>query len=137
SQHPLASAIVKIAEERKLNITHQQVEEFQSLTGKGVKAKINDQLYYVGSPLLFENKISIEMNEQMASLQIQGKTVMLLGTDEKILLLLAVADKVRESAKEVIHQLQQIGIEKTIMLTGDNERTASNISNMIGVNEKK
>ena len=54
SQHPLASAIIRKAEERGLKFNDVSVEEFQSITGKGVKAKVNNQMYYVGSPNLFE-----------------------------------------------------------------------------------
>ncbi|MGJ3223753.1 HAD-IC family P-type ATPase, partial [Geobacillus thermoleovorans] len=75
SQHPLASAIIRKAEEDGLNFNDVSVEEFQSITGKGVKAKVNNEMYYVGSPGLFEellpNGIQSEIKEQMTTLQTQ------------------------------------------------------------------
>ncbi len=141
SQHPLASAIIRKAEEDGLNFNDVSVEEFQSITGKGVKAKVNNEMYYVGSPGLFEellpNGIQSEIKEQITTLQIQGKTVMALGTEKEILALIAVADEIRESSKEVIRKLHQVGIEKTVMLTGDNQRTAEAIGKQVGVSDIK
>ncbi|QSB48713.1 heavy metal translocating P-type ATPase [Parageobacillus toebii] len=141
SQHPLASAIIRKAEEDGLNFNDVSVEEFQSITGKGVKAKVNNEMYYVGSPGLFEellpNGIQSEIKEQITALQTQGKTVMALGTEKEILALIAVADEIRESSKEVIRKLHQVGIEKTVMLTGDNQRTAEAIGKQVGVSDIK
>jgi Zn2+/Cd2+-exporting ATPase len=141
SQHPLASAIIRKAEEDGLNFNDVSVEEFQSITGKGVKAKVNNEMYYVGSPSLFEellpNGIQSEIKEQITALQTQGKTVMALGTEKEILALIAVADEIRESSKEVIRKLHQVGIEKTVMLTGDNQRTAEAIGKQVGVSDIK
>ncbi|ODA15093.1 cadmium transporter, partial [Geobacillus thermoleovorans] len=141
SQHPLASAIIRKAEEDGLNFNDLSVEEFQSITGKGVKAKVNNAMYYVGSPGLFEellpNGIQSEIKEQITTLQTQGKTVMILGTEKEILALIAVADEIRESSKEVIRKLHQVGIEKTVMLTGDNQRTAEAIGKQVGVSDIK
>lgn len=141
SQHPLASAIIRKAEEDGLNFNDVSVEEFQSITGKGVKAKVNNEMYYVGSPGLFEellpNGIQSKIKEQITDLQTQGKTVMVLGTEKEILALIAVADEIRESSKEVIRKLHQVGIEKTVMLTGDNQRTAEAIGKQVGVSDIK
>nr|MBO2482712.1 cadmium-translocating P-type ATPase [Bacillaceae bacterium] len=141
SQHPLASAIIRKAEEDGLNFNDVSVKEFQSITGKGVKAKVNNAMYYVGSPGLFEellpNGIQSEIKEQITTLQTQGKTVMALGTEKEILALIAVADEIRESSKEVIRKLHQVGIEKTVMLTGDNQRTAEAIGKQVGVSDIK
>ena len=87
------------------------VEDFQSITGKGIKAKVNNEMYYVGSPNLFEeilpNNMDKSIKEQISTLQTQGKTVMILGTENEILCLIAVADQVRETSKEVIQKLHQ------------------------------
>ncbi|HAB7379113.1 TPA_asm: cadmium-translocating P-type ATPase [Listeria monocytogenes] len=140
SQHPLASAIMRKAEENGLNFNDVVVEEFQSITGKGVKAKVNNELYYVGSPNLFEetllNGIEASIIENITRMQTQGKTVMVLGTEKEILSLIAVADEMRESSKEVISKLDVMGIE-TVMLTGDNQRTASAIGKLVGVSDIK
>lgn len=139
SQHPLASAIVKKAEEGGLKFNEITVENFQSITGKGVKAKINQNVYYVGSPNLFEeifpNGVEKAVDDQIAKLQKQGKTVMVFGTEKVILALIAVADKLRDSAKKAIQKLYRSGIEKTVMLTGDNKKTAETIGKAVGVSE--
>lgn len=140
SQHPLASAIMRKAEESGIKYQDIEVNDFQSITGKGIKAKIHGCLYYVGSPSLFEGMHGILSTNQKAmieKMQSQGKTVMILGTERGILALIAVADEVRESSKEVIQKLHQVGIEKTVMLTGDNERTAQAIGKQVGVSEVK
>ncbi|BAK18239.1 cation transport ATPase (plasmid) [Solibacillus silvestris StLB046] len=140
SQHPLASAIMRKAEENGLNFKGVVVEEFQSITGKGVKAKVNNEMYYVGSPNLFEetlqNGIETSITENITRMQIQGKTVMVLGTEKEILSLIAVADEMRESSKEVISKLNHMGVE-TVMLTGDNQRTAEAIGKQVGVSDIK
>ena len=115
------------------------VEDFQSITGKGVKAKVNNEMYYVGSPKIFEEIHGVlESNQkrQINDIEAQGKTVMVLGNEEEILSLIAVADEIRETSKAVINQLNKIGIE-TVMLTGDNERTAREIGKQVGVSDVK
>lgn len=140
SQHPLASAIMRKAEENGLNFKGIVVEEFQSITGKGVKAQVNNEMYYVGNPNLFEetfrNGIETSITENITSMQTQGKTVMVLGTEKEILSLIAVADEMRESSKEVISKLNHMGVE-TVMLTGDNQRTAEAIGKQVGVSDIK
>lgn len=139
SQHPLASAIVRKAENLGEDLTL-VVEDFQSITGKGVKANVNGELYYVGSPKLFaelHSDISVETNQRIEELQKQGKTVMVLGTEQQILALIAVADEVRDSSTVVIKQLHEIGIKKTIMLTGDNQATAEAIGRRLNVTDVK
>ncbi|MDF8247648.1 HAD-IC family P-type ATPase, partial [Listeria monocytogenes] len=95
--------------------------------------------YYVGSPNLFEElyqSIESDRKQKITEMQTQGKTVMVLGTEEEILSLIAVADEMRESSKEVISKLNNIGIE-TVMLTGDNKRTATAIGKRVGVSDIK
>ncbi len=139
SQHPLASAILRYAENTNVDFTSYQVEDFQSITGKGVKALVNEKLYYIGSPKLFDEletlTVSQEIKQQILALQNDGKTVMVLGTDKDILAFIAVADEVRDTSKEVIQKLHEIGIKKTVMLTGDNKGTAQAIGKRLGVSE--
>ncbi|WP_153127035.1 heavy metal translocating P-type ATPase [Peribacillus tepidiphilus] len=139
SQHPLASAILRYAENKNIDFVSYQVEDFQSITGKGVKALVNGKLYYIGSSKLFEElenvAVSQEMKQQILALQNEGKTVMVLGTDQEALAFIAVADEVRETSKSVIQKLHEIGIQKTVMLTGDNKGTALAIGKQLGVSE--
>jgi Cd2+/Zn2+-exporting ATPase len=141
SQHPLASAILRKAEEQQLDFLGTEVEEFNSITGKGVKGKVNGNLYYIGSPKLFTelkaSNLSQDKLNQIEELQKQGKTVMVLGTEQQVLAFIAVADEVRHSGKDVIQKLHDLGIKKTIMLTGDNHATAEAIGNRVGVAEVK
>lgn len=139
SQHPLASAIVRKAKQRGADLSS-SVDHFQSITGKGVKASVGQQQYYIGSPKLFdelEAKVSRSIREQIIMLQTQGKTVMVLGTPHEVIALIAVADAVRDSSKAVINELHSIGVKKTIMLTGDNQATANAIGQQLGVAEIK
>jgi Zn2+/Cd2+-exporting ATPase len=139
SQHPLASAVIKKAEEDGIAYKDVQVNDFTSITGKGIKGTINGATYYIGSPKLFEEVqkegIAPRIREEIRALQDRGKTVMVFGTDKEVQAIVAVADELRENSKDVIDQLHSLGIEKTIMLTGDNKGTAEAIGEQAGVSE--
>jgi Cd2+/Zn2+-exporting ATPase len=139
SQHPLASAIMKKAEADQLAYQLVDIEDFSSITGKGIKGMVNGENYLVGSPTLFEeiltDGIQTDIKKNIEDLQSQGKTVMVAGTEKNILALVAVADEVRENSQLVIEKLHALGIEKTIMLTGDNARTALAIGKQVGVSD--
>jgi Zn2+/Cd2+-exporting ATPase len=137
SQHPLASAIMKKAEQEKLPYQEISIEDFSSITGKGIKGKVNGIMYYVGSPNLFEEMLTTgipsNLKVSITDLQNKGNTVMVVGSETEILALLAVADEVRGSSKAVIQKLHSLGIQETIMLTGDNAGTANAIGKQVGV----
>ena len=139
SQHPLASAIMRKAEEENITYSDLLVEDFSSITGKGIKGIVKGFTYYIGSPKLFKELAISNFNEKLeqniTTLQNQGKTAMVVGTEKEILAVIAVADEVRESSKEVIKKLHQLGIKKTIMLTGDNKGTANAIGCHVGVSD--
>ncbi|MFE7064169.1 heavy metal translocating P-type ATPase [Sutcliffiella sp. NPDC057660] len=139
SQHPLASAIMKKAEEENITYSDVQVEDFSSITGKGIKGIVNGTTYYIGSPKLFKELLTADfdkdLEQNVTTLQNQGKTAMIIGTEKEILGVIAVADEVRESSKEIIQKLHQLGIKKTIMLTGDNKGTANAIGGQVGVSD--
>lgn len=139
SQHPLASAILRKAEKEGVDVRTIHVEDFYSITGKGIKAKVGSIFYFVGSPRLFDELLPLGMERdilsQIESLQLQGKTVMVLGTEQQVLALIGVADAERENSKVVIEKLHQMGIRKTIMLTGDNRAAAETIGELVGVVE--
>lgn len=131
SQHPLANAMIKHAE--GLNYQVLKVDDFASITGKGIRGDVDGVTYYVGSPALFSKQLSDGLGNQIKQLQGEGKTVMLFGTDKMILALVAVADKIRESSQAVVRELHEIGIKETIMLTGDHQLTARSIAQEAGV----
>jgi Cd2+/Zn2+-exporting ATPase len=139
SQHPLASAIMKKAEQENLPYQELSIEDFSSITGKGIKGKFNNKVYYVGSPNLFDeiltNGIPSNIKGTVSDLQNQGKTIMIAGTETEILAIFAVADEVRNNSASVIEKLHSLGIQKTIMLTGDNRGTANAIGQQVGVSE--
>jgi Cd2+/Zn2+-exporting ATPase len=129
SHHPLASAIIKKAADATNDY---DVEQFSSLTGMGVKGTVNGVEYRVGNLRLFA-EIPENIMKQITVLRNQGKTVMIAGNDIEVLALIAVADEVRESSRKVIERLHQLGIQKTILLTGDNRATAEAIGRHVGV----
>ncbi|AST95393.1 heavy metal translocating P-type ATPase [Shouchella clausii] len=137
SQHPLASAIVAKAEDEQLPYHDYMVENVTALTGKGITGTVNGKTYYVGSPKLFQERLPTwditPFAQNIKSLQQQGKTAMLVGTETELLAIVAVADEVRPSSKEVIRKLHEAGIAKTVMLTGDNKQTAHAIGQAVGV----
>jgi Cd2+/Zn2+-exporting ATPase len=135
SGHPLANAIVRKAKESNISI-EANLEEFADVTGKGVKAKINGQQCFAGSPrFLQENEISThEHQDQIADLENQGKTTILIGQNGKLLGILAIADALRPGAKETLSIIRKQGT-RTVMLTGDNERCAKAIAAQAGVDE--
>ncbi|QUW20939.1 cadmium-translocating P-type ATPase [Sporosarcina sp. Marseille-Q4063] len=137
SQHPLASAIIRNAEKHNLELM--PVDDFQSITGKGAKASINNDVVHIGSPNMFKELLTLpeEYEHQIETLQKEGKTVMLVGIGNEVKGLIAVADQVRDSSLTIIKKLYQLGIKKTIMLTGDNLATANAIGNQLGLSEVK
>lgn len=139
SQHPLASAIVRKADNLEVQIP--DADEFVSITGKGAKAEVYGILYFIGNPRMYEELLSENIGEDIRQdiglLQSQGKTVILLGTQNEIHALFAVADEVRESSKLALEKLHKLGISNTVMLTGDNRGTAMAIAHSVGIDEHR
>ncbi|GBF10898.1 cation-translocating P-type ATPase [Tepidibacillus sp. HK-1] len=134
SEHPIGKAIAKGVEEKGIDLL--QVKDFEILPGKGLKAKVNDTMVYVGTRKLVR-EIGLDpaaIEEKMAQLEAQGKTVVLVATPDKLLGILAVADTVKADSKEAIAKLKEMGI-KVVMITGDNQRTAKSIAQEVGVDE--
>ncbi len=135
SQHPLASAIMNSAAEKNIEVIPAQ--DFQSLTGAGAKGKINNEIIYIGKPDLFTG-MGIDLKpvkEQVSELQQSGNTVILLGTDQQLYGLIAVIDPLRPEVEKTISELRQAGIEKIIMLTGDNTLAANAIATRASIDE--
>ena len=135
SEHPLAAALVKASKDRKLEVV--PAENFCAIAGRGAQGTIDDKIVYIGNPRLFaELSISMEpIAVHIDRLQSEGKTVMIVGTKENFLGIVAVADEVRENSAKTIAALKQAGILHTIMLTGDNAATAAAIAPKTGVDE--
>lgn len=133
SDHPLARAIVKRAETAGVQ-PHEAVDQC-ALAGQAAMASIGGTAYYVGKPEFFTAvKLDAISEQQISRLRAEGKTVMFVGTPEKILGLIAVRDQVRSNAKAMIDQLHAMGIA-TIMLTGDNLITARAVAADLGIDD--
>ncbi len=134
SEHPIAEAIVRKAKEAEVPLL--SIKDFEAMAGLGVKARVNGNLYFVGSSRLLQEKgISLTQTQNETSrFESEGKTAVLIGSEQKVLGVLAVADKLRAETREAIETLKSSGI-KVVMLTGDNERTAKAIASQAGVDE--
>lgn len=130
SEHPLAQAIVQHQTRQLL-----PMEEFESLTGLGVRGKINGTYYYAGNRRLLETHhltVSPSLTEEAARLSQEAKTVIWLADSQQALGLVAIADRIKPTSKEAVRQLQEMGIS-TYMLTGDNPETAQRIAAQCGI----
>ncbi|MCV4275675.1 heavy metal translocating P-type ATPase [Pseudomonas capsici] len=135
SDHPVSQAIAKAAVQGQ---GLHEVNAFEALPGRGVKGEINGQLYHLGNHRLVEELglCSPELEARLDALEIQGKTVVLLLDASGPLALFAVADTVKDSSREAIAQLHELGI-KTLMLTGDNPHTAKAIATQVGIDQAR
>lgn len=135
SEHPIAEAIVRKAKEEGVSLIR-NLRDFEALTGLGIKGRINGDLYFVGSSRLFQEKgIPLtRAGNEIERFENEAKTVVFLGNEERLLGVIAVADKLRAEAVEAIKALKGLGL-KVVMLTGDNERTAKAIASQAGVDE--
>ncbi len=133
SEHPLSEAILKKAS--KENIVVNNPAFFESITGHGLFVKYNNKHIYFGNKKLMQkNNILISPNilNEMEALENQGKTVMLLAVDNKVSGLIAVFDVIKKTSVEAISKLKEMNLE-VIMITGDNQKTASAISKEVGI----
>jgi P-type Cu2+ transporter len=132
SQHPLAEAIVREAEVKNLEVT--TPEKFDSVPGLGVVASVDGKRVLIGNVKLMRRE-QIELGEsetRVIALAGDGKTAMFVAADGKLLGVIAVADRIRESARDAIRSLHAIGV-KTVMLTGDNRHTAEAVARQLEI----
>ncbi|MFP5499746.1 MAG: heavy metal translocating P-type ATPase [Gammaproteobacteria bacterium] len=134
SDHPVSLAIANAAVDKNLAV--HTVDNFEALTGRGVKGEINGEVYYLGNHRLVEelNLCSPALEKKLFALEKQGKSVVLLLDKSGPLALFAVADTVKDTSREAIQQLHDLGI-KTLMLTGDNTHTAKAIADQVGIDQ--
>jgi Cu2+-exporting ATPase len=137
SEHPLASSVVEYFVEKEIKGT--QPEQFESITGQGVKGAFAKETYFVGNNrLLEENKIDLpkDIQAKAEKMQQEAQTVIFFTDAKKVLAVIAIADQIKETSKEAIKHLQDAGIE-VYMLTGDNEQTAESVSRQVGLKHFK
>ena len=135
SEHPLAQAIVKKAQEKGL--VTQNPDSFEAISGYGLRATYADHTILIGTRKLMEqNYITVEskIDDTMKQLEFEGKTAILVSIDGKLSGIIAISDTIKETAKEAIEILQKNKLE-VIMLTGDNERTANAIASKLGIDK--
>ncbi|AXA56273.1 heavy metal translocating P-type ATPase [Pseudomonas thivervalensis] len=136
SDHPVSRAIANAAVDKQR--APQIVDNFAALAGRGVRGDIGGQTYHLGNHRLVEDLglCSPELEEKLFALEKQGKSVVLLLDSTGPLALFAVADTVKDSSREAIRQLHDLGI-KTLMLTGDNAHTAEAIAAQVGMDQAR
>lgn len=132
SEHPLAKAITDAAQQK--NISLKETEEFSILAGNGLKGVIDNKTVIGGSYAFISGVVDFDnaVTEKYNTLAEQGKTPMFFARDNKLLGIIAVADVIKEDSPRAIKELRDMGI-KTVMLTGDNKRTADAIGRQVGV----
>lgn len=139
SEHPIAQAIINKASEQ--SIPTLEVSQFNSISGHGIMAFYQEKRIFVGSPTTsiattLNNGSSIipqRLQSEISKLEAEGKTVVAVYIEDKLVGLIAVADTLREDAKHTIDEIKQMNKE-VILISGDNERTANAIANKLGIN---
>jgi Cd2+/Zn2+-exporting ATPase len=162
SEHPIGEAILARADAAAVGDLP-GIEGFESITGKGIRAAIGGETYYAGKPSLFEElgfdlahahlradggtvaEVADEQCERedcadiengaIARFEDEGKTVILVGTEDELVGVIAIADEVRPAAERAVERLHDLGVAHVVMLTGDNEGTARAIAGQVGVDE--
>jgi len=137
SEHPLAHAIVHEARHRNLPL--RETLGFVARAGRGAQAQVNGRLYRIGNREFFDGDLNLGTEERarLHALEAEGKTVMLVADDNAILGLVAVSDRIRPEVAETVAALHRAGIRRTVLLTGDNPRTAAAIARQAGMDEAR
>lgn len=133
SNHPIAKAIVRKASDRNLELI--QTSSFENITGKGLKAQVDDKDILAGNKKLLESQdieIPQSVLEEYGRLEDLSKTIILICVDREIKGILSLSDKIKANSKRTIEELHKMGIE-TYMLTGDNKKTASTVASAVGI----
>ena len=135
STHPISKAIVDYTS--KLNISPKHVSDFENITGKGIKGKIDNQIVYAGNQSLIASiNPKIKTHASMFSdYEKQGYTIIIISSTTTFYGLITIEDPLRENIKATIHQLEKYNIKNTVMLTGDNQETANKIAALAGIRE--
>src|SRR5699024_8065289 len=134
STHPIAKTIVQYAQDR--NILQAEGSLFKNIVGRGVKATINNKVYYAGNHRLFEEmNISLSsVDHIIQSVQQYGSTIVIIGNREKVLGVISVTDTLRTTTVKTLDHLRKVGMEQIVMLTGDNDGTAKRSSGQTRIN---
>ncbi len=134
SAHPLAKAVVRAAQERQLDFL--EAVDAKAVTGRGIQAEVGGKSVWLGNLKMYQEaglSVAQPIQDQMAALEAQGKTTMIVSRDQIPVGIIAVADVVRPNARDVIATLHALGLENSVMQTGDNDRVAGYIAGQVGV----
>ncbi len=134
SEHPLARAMVRAADER--GIEHSTVEQFTSLSGRGIVGTVNGSEWAIGNRrLLNERTITLEatIDQAAQALETKGTTVFFVARNNAIVGLVGVADVLRNEVKKALREITTLGIKRVVLLTGDNERVAASVADELGI----
>jgi Cd2+/Zn2+-exporting ATPase len=133
SEHHLGRSIVE--EAHRLRVPLKRVDAFQSFPGRGAQAIIDGKSYYIGNHRMFEEMkfCTPELDERMEEIEKQTQTVVLVGNQEAPLGIIVLVDSLRKHSAEALRKLRKIGIEKMVMITGDNRGTAEAIAKQLGI----
>ncbi|MGJ7034458.1 heavy metal translocating P-type ATPase [Anoxybacillus eryuanensis] len=132
SSHPLAQAIVQKAKQH--HIAYKQPEQMATRTGSGMEGKVDGKWYRIGNERMFDHQLFTDQIQKDAEkLKCEGRTIVFVADEQRILGLFGIADEIREESKKVIQQLHRIGIRRTVMLTGDHKKTAEQVAKQVGV----
>lgn len=137
SEHPLSNAVIKIAKDK--SISAEKVDQFENISGKGVKGNINGKTAYLGNEsLLTANQIPIPESLKQRVLEVQSKahTVSYVAEENTVLGFISFTDKIKESSKRAVEHLMKEGID-VMMMTGDNEHTAKAVAEELGIKHFK
>lgn len=134
SEHPLAKAIIKLAEEK--NVNSEDVSDFKALPGNGLSASLNGSTLSGGNLKFIGSRVDVadDMQNKAENLSKEGKTPLFFSKNDKLVGIIAVADVIKKDSPKAVHELQNMGI-RVVMLTGDNEHTANAIGKQVGVDE--
>jgi Cd2+/Zn2+-exporting ATPase len=137
SEHHLAEALLRKAKESGIHLTEMVTEDFSSITGKGIRTRVDGTTYIVGNHLLMEelDVCSPLVEQNLAQLEGAGKTVVILADEKMVLGLIAISDQIRTEGPSTVRKLHELGVKRVALLTGDNQGTAKEVAKQLGVDE--
>lgn len=139
SDHPLAAAIVEGGKAELQEVAIPKAQNLQALTARGIKAQVEGKTVHIGNRRLFEEltgeAVPEEIDQQMAALESEGHTAMIVYQDNQYFGIISVMDIARPEAASTLKKLKQIGIQRMVMLTGDNQKVADAVAKNIGITD--